>query len=93
VKKLIYRDKFTITGRGQVYTINLKENGIVEEGREEGIDRDESWKFFPRDVPVEIDNQVWMISGIESFATFVVYDVGLLVRTPTEEERKNYNEQ
>ena len=78
MKTFIHKDKFHITGRGDVYTINLKENGI---GNENGkIDRDKSWEYFPKDEPVYIDGKLWMIVGMESFATFQISDVGLLVK-------------
>lgn len=97
MKKLIHKEKFTITGRGQVYTINLKENGIPggvlrENGIVEGIDRKEIPNYIPMNSIWEIDGKIWIVRGIETFATYIIRDVGLLVRELNEEEIKQIAE-
>lgn len=72
--ELIVKEKFTITGRGDVYTLSLKENGLSNKSGE-------LQKLFGQECI--INKQTYIIKGFESFGLWddeVKDDIGLLVK-------------
>lgn len=74
------KEKFNIKGRGDVYTINLKENGYLE-----GVHRDKISEMFSLGKEIEIDSNKYIAAGVETFAVYIIHDVGILVK-PIEQQ-------
>ena len=75
MKILKYTSIHTITGRGQVYCIDLIENGISN------LRKDFNNELMGKQVI--LDGKPFLVHGIEAFATgesYVHRNVGLLVR-------------
>lgn len=79
VRRLIVDGKYEIRGRGTVYTLDLEVNGI-------GCLRKE-FRETLMGQKVMIDDQLYIVKGIEAFATFDNYvhkHIGILVKNISE---------
>lgn len=77
MRKIVYKDKYHIKNRGDVYSINLIENGIEETHRQKVNE-------MLLGTQVEIDGKLYIVKGVESFAVYDIHDVGLLVEEITD---------
>ncbi len=80
---LIIDQEFTITGRGQVVTINFVKNGLSNSR--------ESMKNWMNSI-IDYKDKLWTVIGIETHLILEPRDAGLLIRPLNQEEQSKWEQ-